>query len=151
MQNVFYENVEKETINNNSYRKVVYTGKVQFVYMNIKPLDNIHMEVHKDHDQFIRIEKGHGIATINGITYKLSDGIGLIIPAGFQHKISNTSAFEELKLYTIYTPPEHADKLEQVNNPDKNTSKINNIDTTSSDNYLMKYLKYKQKYLALKK
>ena len=147
MPRIFYENVEKKTKENNSYRKVVYTGKFQFVYMSIKPLDNINMEIHKDHDQFIRIEKGQGIALINGIEYKLFDGIGLIIPAGFQHEITNTSAFDELKLYTIYSPPEHADKLEQVDNPDKKiVDKINNLEGLSItnegslDKYYVKYL-----------
>jgi len=142
MTQVFYGNIEKQTIQNESYRKVAYTGKLQFVYMSIKPLDNIHMEVHKDHDQFIRIEKGQGIALINEKEYKLYDGIGLVIPAGFKHMITNTSDKEELKLYTIYSPPEHADKLEQSVNPDK---------LDNPDNYKQKYLKYKNKYLALKK
>ena len=145
MPRIFYENVEKLTIENNSYRKVVYTGNLQFVYMSIKPKDNIHIEVHKDHDQFIRIEQGHGVAIINEKTYDLTDGIGLIIPAGSTHEIKNISENDPLKLYTIYAPSEHTDKLEQVDNPDKI-----NIDT-SKDNYRLKYLKYKSKYLALKK
>lgn len=142
MPNVFHRNIEKETEENKSYRKVVYTGKLQLVYMCIKPLDTIHKEIHKDHDQFIRIEKGQGLATINEKDYKLSDGIGLVIPAGFQHKITNTSTVDELKLYTIYSPPEHKDKLEQVDNPDK----VNN----SNINFESKYIKYKTKYLSLK-
>jgi len=135
MCEVFYENVEKKTIENTAYRKVVYTGKMQFVYMNIKPLDNIHKEIHVFHDQFIRIEQGEGEAIIDDISYKLSDGIGLIIPAGKEHQIINTSKDKELKLYTIYSPPEHKDRLIQEQNPDK---------------YKMKYLKYKSKYLQNK-
>jgi mannose-6-phosphate isomerase-like protein (cupin superfamily) len=142
MSKIFYENIEENTIKNNSYRKVVYTGKLQFVYMSIKPQDNIHLEVHKDHDQFICIEKGTGIAIINEKKYNLTDGIGLIIPAGAKHKILNTSTFYDLKLYTIYSPPEHTDKLEQVNNPDKKIQ---------VNNYKHKYLKYKEKYISLKK
>ena len=151
MPRIFYENVEKKTKENNSYRKVVYTGKFQFVYMSIKPLDNINMEIHKDHDQFIRIEQGKGIAIINGEKYDLTDGIGLIIPAGSTHEIKNISENVVLKLYTIYAPSEHADKLEQVDNPDKNISVISKNNNTSKDNYRLKYLKYKSKYLALKK
>jgi len=162
MSNIFYENIEEKTKENKSYRKVVYTGKLQFVYMSIKPLDTIHKEIHKDHDQFIRIEKGQGRATINGRIYNLYDGIGFIIPAGFQHEILNTSHNEELKLYTIYSPPEHKDGLEQVDNPDnKIVDKINNnleglkinIKGESVDkknNYYVKYLKYKEKYIRLK-
>jgi len=135
MNNIFYANVEQETIANNNYRHVVFTGNnQQFVYMSIKPLDDIHMEVHKDHDQFIRIEKGEGIAILNSIEYKLYDGIGIIIPAGAQHQIINTSKINSLKLYTIYSPPEHKQGLVQESNPDK-------------VNYKEKYLKYKSKYL----
>ncbi len=133
--NVFYENIETNTIANTYYRKVVYTGKMQFVYMSLKPLDTIHMEVHKDHDQFFRIEAGTGEAIVNGQTYKLNDGIGLIVPAGAKHKIINTSDTQDLKLYSIYTPPEH--------NP-------NRLDVDNPDRLKHKYLKYKNKYLKLK-
>jgi len=122
----FYENVEKKTKENKFYRNVVYTGKYsQFVYMNIKPLDFIHMEVHKTIDQFIRVESGKGVAIINNKKYKLYDGIGFIIPAGKNHKIINTSKTQELKLYSIYSPPEHPSGLKQINNPDKKNSKKN--------------------------
>ena len=134
---VFYENIEKETLSNTNYRNVVYTSKnQQFVYMSIKPKDDIHMEVHKDHDQFIRIEKGKGQAIINDETYYLYDGIGLIIPAGTTHQIINTSKKNDLKLYSIYSPPEHTQGHVDKENPDK---KIKN-----------KYLKYKYKYLLKK-
>jgi len=118
---VFHEDIEKNTIKNKNYRKVSYTGKkLQFVYMSIKPLDNIHKEVHKSHDQFIRVEKGEGVAIIEKKKYKLKDGIGLIIPAGKVHEIKNTSKTVELKLYTIYAPPEHRPNLIVKMNPDKN-------------------------------
>jgi mannose-6-phosphate isomerase-like protein (cupin superfamily) len=136
--NVFYENIETNTIENTFYRKVVYTGKMQFVYMSIKPLDSIKMEVHQDHDQFFRIEKGTGEAIVNGKNYKLYDGIGLIVPAGAQHQIINTSENEDLKLYSIYTPPEHKPDRLDINNPD------------NPDKLKQKYLKYKQKYLQIK-
>ncbi len=117
----FYQNIEKNTLQNKLYRNVVYTGKhSQFVYMSIKPLDEIHMEVHKTIDQFIRIESGNGIAIVNNKKYKLYDGIGLIIPAGSFHKIINSSKTQNLKLYTIYSPPEHPKGLKQKENPDKN-------------------------------
>lgn len=140
MDGIFYENIEKETDNNTAYRKVAYTGKMQFVYMNIEPMDDIHKEIHEHHDQFIRIEKGEGIAILNDKTYKLHDGIGLIIPSGVTHKIINTSKTLPLKLYTIYSPPEHPKGILQQTNPDK------------KDNfYKLKYLKYKKKYIGLKK
>lgn len=142
MSKPFYANIENDTICNTFYRKVLYTSKYeQFVLMSIKPNDDIHMEVHKDHDQFIKIEKGTGEAIINNITYKLFDGIGLIIPAGFKHQIKNTNPNEHLKLFTIYSPPEHEDKLIQENNPDKL------IHENNPDKYKNKYLKYKYKYM----
>lgn len=116
---VFHSNIEQDTKDNTNYRTVVYTTeRLQIVYMNIKPLDNIHKEIHKDHDQFIRIESGRGIAIIEGNTYELYDGIGLVIPAGFEHEIINSSIDEEMKLYTIYTPPEHKSNTINEENPD---------------------------------
>jgi mannose-6-phosphate isomerase-like protein (cupin superfamily) len=116
----FYKNIEKTTKLNKLYRNVAWTGKhVQFVYMSIKPLDNIHMEVHNHIDQFIRIESGKGVAIINKKKYKLYDGIGFIIPAGSKHEIINTSKKEDLKLYSTYSPPEHPKGLKQKDNPDK--------------------------------
>ena len=117
---IFCENINDNTISNENYRKVVHTSKyMQFVYMSIKPQDNIHQEIHEKTDQFIRVEQGEGIAIINGKEYKLYDDIGIIIPAGCNHEIINTSNNKELKLYSIYTPPEHpVDKID-INNPDK--------------------------------
>ncbi len=138
---VFYENIDTNTIENTFYRKVVYTGKMQFVYMSLKPLDSIKMEVHQDHDQFFRIEKGIGEAIVNGETFELFDGIGLIVPAGAQHQIKNSSETEDLKLYSIYTPPEHKPGRLDINNPDN---------PDNPDKLKQKYLKYKQKYLQIK-
>ena len=114
----FVNNIEKLTLENSNYRKVIYTGNYsQLVLMCLKPGENIHKEVHPTVDQFFRIEQGNGIAIINNKKYKLYDGIGLIIPAGYKHQIINTSKTKELKLYTIYTPPEHKDKLIQKDKP----------------------------------
>jgi len=136
---VFYENVEEETKKNDLYRKVVYTGKQQFVYMSIEPNDGIHLETHPDHDQFIRIEEGKGVAIIDDKVHKLFDGIGIIIPAGCKHEIKNTSSKKKLKLYSIYSPPEHdKDRIDKTN-PDK-----------TNVNLQKKYLKYKKKYFSLK-
>ena len=138
----FFENIEKLTNNNIDYRKVLFTGNnMQFVLMSLQPNEDIQMEVHKNHDQFIRIEQGTGIAIINNEEYKLEDGIGLIIPAGSCHRIINTG-LNNLKLYTIYAPPEHPDKLIQQNKP---------IDDIDSNKLKKKYLKYKNKYLESKK
>ena len=117
MNNIFYKNIETETLKNTNYRNVLYTSKnQQIVLMSLKPLDNIPMEIHKEHDQFIRIEKGEGegLAIINNIEYKLHDGIAIIIPAGIYHKIINMSLTNLLQLYTIYSSPEHKQGLYQA-------------------------------------
>lgn len=149
----FYtKNLEDLTKSNNDYRKVIYTGKnQQIVLMCLQPNDFIHMETHPDTDQFIRVESGEGKAIINDVSYDLVDGTGLIIPAGLTHKITNTSQTEKLRLYTIYSPPEHPDKLIQSFNPDVllKVSEQNNS-ASELDELKKKYLKYKSKYLKTK-
>jgi len=106
----FCTNIEKDTLENENYRKVLYTAKhSQIVLMSLKPGEEIGMEVHPENDQFFRIEKGHGKCIIDGNEYELEDGVAIIVPAGAQHNIINTSDTEELKLYTIYCPPHHKD------------------------------------------
>jgi mannose-6-phosphate isomerase-like protein (cupin superfamily) len=106
----FYTNIEKDTLENENYRKVLYTAKhSQIVLMTLQPKEEIGMEVHPENDQFFRIEKGHGKCIIDGNEYELEDGVAIIVPAGAQHNIINTSETEELKLYTIYCPPHHKD------------------------------------------
>jgi mannose-6-phosphate isomerase-like protein (cupin superfamily) len=133
-----YRNLEIDTKNNIDYRRVIFTGKnMQLVLMNLKPHENIHKEVHQDHDQFIRVEAGNGVAIINNIEYNLSDGFSVIVPAGMTHEIKNTSDDHDLKLYTIYSPPEHENGLTQHSKP-------------QDGGFRSKYLKYKSKYLDLK-
>lgn len=109
----FIVNIEKETLENVMYRKVLYTAKnSQLVLMSIAPLDGVGEEVHTL-DQFIRIEAGNGKAIINGNEHAISDGSAVVIPAGARHNIVNTSKTEALKLYTIYSPPEHKDGVVQ--------------------------------------
>lgn len=117
--NPYYRNIEKDTINNNYYRDVQYTvdGKMQLVLMSIPPKQSIHMETHPDTAQFIRIEKGLGIATINGKHYGLSDGHAIIIPPRTPHRIENVGK-TPLKLYTIYSKPEHENNLIQKTRED---------------------------------
>ena len=106
----FCANIEKETLENENFRKVLYTGKhSQLVLMSLLPLEEIGMEVHLDNDQFFRFEKGEGKCLIDGHEYVISDGVAIVVPAGAQHNIINTSATEELKLYTIYSPAHHQD------------------------------------------
>jgi mannose-6-phosphate isomerase-like protein (cupin superfamily) len=106
----FNANIEQDTLANENFRKVLYTGKhSQLVLMSLKPNEDIGSEVHPDNDQFFRFERGQGKAVIDGNEYELKDGSVIIVPAGAEHNIINTSATEDLKLYTIYSPAHHQD------------------------------------------
>lgn len=102
-------NIEEATIENNYFRKVLYTAKnMQLVLMNLKPGEDIGEEIHQL-DQFIRIESGEGRAILNGIVHIVSDGFSIIVPAGTKHNLINTSTNKPLKIYTLYAPPNHLD------------------------------------------
>ena len=104
----FKGNIENLTLKNLYYRKVIHTNPhQQLVLMSISPQQEIGMERHKTTSQFIRVEKGHGIAIVDGTRYLLKDGDAVVIPPDMYHNIINTSKTESLKLYTIYSPPEH--------------------------------------------
>jgi len=106
----FKSNIEKDTLGNSYFRRVLYTGKnSQLVLMSLKPDEEIGEEVHRAVDQFFRFEKGEGIVSIDGIRHKVADGDAVVVPAGARHNVMNTSKTAELKLYTIYSPPEHQD------------------------------------------
>lgn len=108
----FNINIKKETLENNNYRKVLYTSKhSQFVLMSLKPLEEIGLETHSENDQFLRIEKGDGKCIIDENEYAIKDGSAIIVPAGAQHNIINISATDDLKLYTIYSPAHHKDGI----------------------------------------
>jgi mannose-6-phosphate isomerase-like protein (cupin superfamily) len=107
----FTSNIEKDTLKNDNFRKVLYTsGQMQLVLMSLKSGEDIGEETHKDVDQFFRFESGNGKCIINGNEYKVGNGDVLIVPAGSTHNIINTGK-TELKLYTIYTPPNHKDGI----------------------------------------
>lgn len=107
----FIVNIEKESLENNNFRKVLYTAKnSQLVLMSLKPMEEIGLEVH-NLDQFIRVEKGEGKAILDGAEHNLEDGSAVVVPAGVNHNIINTSDKIELKLYTIYSPPNHRDGI----------------------------------------
>lgn len=108
----FSADIEKSTLENDKFRKVLYTGKhCQLVLMCLKPKEEIGMEVHEENDQFFRFEEGEGKCVIDGHEYALKDGSAIIVPAGARHNIINTSATENLKLYTIYSPAHHKDGI----------------------------------------
>ena len=108
----FNANIEKETLENNYFRKVLYTGKnSQLVLMSLKPGAEIGLEIHAENDQFFRFEQGEGKCLIDGNEYLVEDGSAIIVPAGAEHNIINISESEELKLYTIYSPAHHKDQI----------------------------------------
>lgn len=106
----FVGNIEDLTISNNNFRKVIYTGQhVQLVVMSLNPNEDIGIEVHSTTDQFLRIEKGEGKVVMNGEEHSIKDGDAIIVPAGTEHNVINTSSHDPLKLYTVYSPPHHKD------------------------------------------
>jgi len=114
--NGFVNNIEKETLENENFRKVIYTAKhMQLVLMSLLPNEDIGMEVHQNVDQFFRIESGFGKVIIDGEEHEISDGSSIVIPAGSNHNVINLSSTDKLKLYTIYSPANHPDgKIHQT-------------------------------------
>jgi mannose-6-phosphate isomerase-like protein (cupin superfamily) len=107
----FAIDIEGETRANIDFRRVLYTAKhSQLVLMSLRPGEEIGMEAHDDGDQFFRFEEGEGTVIINGNEYKVKDGSAAIVPSGAMHNVVNTGK-GTLKLYTIYSPPEHQDKV----------------------------------------
>jgi len=108
----FKTNIEKDTLENRKFRKVLYTGKhSQLVLMSLRPKEEIGMETHTENDQFFRFEAGQGKVIIDGNEYQVGDGVAIVVPAGAEHNIINISDSKELKLYTIYSPPHHKDGI----------------------------------------
>jgi mannose-6-phosphate isomerase-like protein (cupin superfamily) len=106
----YVTNIERDTLANDAFRRVLFTGRnTQLVLMSLKPGEDIGRETHEEHDQFIRVEAGRGVALLGGKEHALSDGVAVVIPAGIEHNIINTSADSPLRLYTLYSPPKHAD------------------------------------------
>ncbi|WP_308517698.1 cupin domain-containing protein [Sphingomonas flavescens] len=107
----YCDNIETRTVENDDFRRVLYTGQnLQLVLMTLKPGEEIGEEVHEDRDQFFRFEKGRGVVLIDGAENKVEEDFGVIVPAGARHNVKNTGD-EPLRLYTIYGPPEHLDGL----------------------------------------
>ncbi len=102
-------NIEKETVENENYRKVLYTAHYsQLVVMSLKPGEEIGEEVH-GLDQFIRVEEGAGKVVLDGMEHEVKDDWAVVIPAGTLHNVINTSNDKLFKLYSIYSQPEHKD------------------------------------------
>lgn len=104
----YIENIEKLTLENENFRKVLYTTThSQLVLMSLLPQEEIGEEIH-DVDQFLRIEQGTGIAIINDVPHDISDGTAIVVPAGAKHNVINKGN-DALKLYSLYMPPHHRD------------------------------------------
>src|ERR1035437_6238294 len=107
-QKGFVQDIESLAIKNAEFRRVLYTAKhCQLVVMSLKPKEEIGAEVHKL-DQFFRVEEGSGEAVLNGVRTAIRAGFAVVVPAGLAHNIINTGSVP-LKLYTIYSPPNHRD------------------------------------------
>jgi mannose-6-phosphate isomerase-like protein (cupin superfamily) len=101
--------IESAAKENTDFRRVLYTAKnSQLVLMSLKPKEEIGMEVHHL-DQFFRVDGGEGLAVLDGVEHKIANGSAIVVPAGANHNIINTSETEDLKLYTVYSPPNHKD------------------------------------------
>jgi mannose-6-phosphate isomerase-like protein (cupin superfamily) len=108
----FKSNIEKDSLKNENFRKVKYTSKhMQVVLMSLKPGEDIGEEIHPGTDQFFRFEGGKGKCIINGNEYIVENGDAIVVPAGSKHNVINTDTGKELKMYTIYAPPQHKDGL----------------------------------------
>lgn len=100
-------NIEKLSLENTAFRKVLYTTpEMQLVLMSLKPGEDIGSEVHPEITQFFRVEAGKGTAILNETETLVEDGSTIVIPAGVEHNLVNTGEVD-LKIYTLYTPPEH--------------------------------------------
>jgi mannose-6-phosphate isomerase-like protein (cupin superfamily) len=111
MKRGFCDDIDRLTVDNEDFRRVLYTGKhLQLVLMTLQPAEEIGEEVHEDRDQFFRFEEGQGIVDIDGRENPVQEDFAVIVPAGARHNVRNTST-EALRFYTLYGPPEHKDKI----------------------------------------
>lgn len=114
----YITNIEQRTQENTAFRDVLYTSRYcQLVVMSIPAGEDIGKETH-GLDQFIRVERGQGIAVLDGEEFPIEDGSAIVIPTGTEHNVMNTSNEEALKLYTVYSPPEHQDKTTHATKAD---------------------------------
>ena len=115
--------IETDAVENTNFRKVLYTSEYsQLVLMSLRPMEEIGLETHDGNDQFFRVEKGHGKCIIDGTEYELRDGDAVVVPLGSKHNVINVSETEDLKLYTIYSPPHHKDAIVRATKMDAETN-----------------------------
>jgi mannose-6-phosphate isomerase-like protein (cupin superfamily) len=106
----YYTNIRGRTQENVDFREVLFTGHfIQLAVMSLKPGEDIGLETYVETDQFISVEEGSGKAILDELEYVLKPGLAVVIPAGTEHNIINTSSTNTLKLYTVYIPPDYAE------------------------------------------
>jgi len=114
----FVDDIEARTKGNSDFRRVLYTGKeMQLVLMSLQSGEEIGEEIHRDRDQFFRVEQGKGDVWIDGHRSAIKSEMAIVVPAGARHNIKNTGD-TPLKLYTLYAPPEHIDGTVHVTKAD---------------------------------
>ena len=87
----FVQDIENLTVRNLDFRRVIYTARhCQLVVMSLKPNDEIGTEVHTL-DQFFRVEEGTGEVVLDGVRTEIRAGFAVVVPAGANHNIINTS------------------------------------------------------------
>ena len=116
----YVTDIERDTLANEDYRRVLFTGPyTQLVLMTLRPGEDIGLETHDGHDQFIRVEAGTGYVELDGKRHELHDGSAVVIPSGAKHNVVNSSERDVLRLYTLYSPPEHPDGTVQHTKADE--------------------------------
>jgi mannose-6-phosphate isomerase-like protein (cupin superfamily) len=129
----FVTNIEQEAIENEYFRKVLYTDtRVQVVVMSLLPGEDIGAEVHQL-DQFIRVETGTGSAVLDSVAHPVSDGFAIVVPQGTLHNIINTSPDKPMKLYTVYAPPNHKDGTIHTTKAEAEADEAEHFDGTTTE------------------
>jgi mannose-6-phosphate isomerase-like protein (cupin superfamily) len=128
----FITNIEKDSLENDSFRKVLYTApNSQLVLMSLLPGEDIGAEVH-ELDQFIRVEAGEGKAVLNGIETAIADGSAVVVPQGTEHNIINTGT-TVMKLYTVYSPADHLDGTIHITKADAQNDTKDHFDGITTE------------------
>lgn len=128
----YINNIEKETKENKNFRKVLYTAQhTQLVVMHLNPGEEIGEETHTL-DQFLRVEEGSGVAILDGVETKIESEYAIIVPAGTKHNVINTGG-EAMKLYTLYSPPEHKDGIVHATKADAELDVTDHFDGKTTE------------------
>lgn len=128
----YIKNIEKETKENTNFRKVLYTAKnTQLVAMHLNPGEEIGEETHTL-DQFLRVEEGSGVAVLDGVETAIESEFAIIVPAGAKHNVINKGV-GPMKLYTLYSPPEHKDGTIHITKADAEADAADHFDGKTTE------------------